>query len=170
MKYHQKHRHKWRMGSYGGDTIEYRCVKRECKATFKRKDRKMIRRMFKRQSASSNAIHRVYHEFEKRFNLGAVKHSDYSLMTKVGGWATKYPQDVVVTGCDDTHFSSSDLVIIAHRNKKKSWMGLTVVGLMQNDNQEPFEFFLYPGHVHGLMKALKHFEAIRKSCVDRRNY
>jgi hypothetical protein len=162
-----KHRHKWRAGSYGGDTVEYRCQAKDCKATYKRKDRKMVRRKHAAMMRDSDRIHRVWHAFVKHMKLGTVQQSDYALMEKARRWSEKHPKDVVVTGCDDGHHSSSELVIVAHRNGRKSWMGLTVVGLMQNDGQEPFEFFLYPNHVKRLIEALKHFERLRKTCQRR---
>lgn len=162
-----KHKHKFKISGFGGPNhqITYTCP---CKKTYVRVDKKLIQRIHAKSNRQSNAIHRVFQEFESKLKLGTVRHSDYELMEKARRIHGKFPKDIAHVGCDDTHFSSSDLYLVAHRDKKRYWMGITVVGLMQNDGQEPFEFFLYPNHVKRMIETLQYFEKLRKKCKNQR--
>lgn len=63
---------------------------------------------------------------------------------------------VKVAYCDDSHFMSSDLVLVSSE-AHDYWMGVNVFYVPQIG--EPIsQFFLYPGHLDSLLQALKHFK------------
>jgi len=119
-------------------------------------------------------VHLLWHDFTKRFMLGQDTFNIEKYGDKAGfgdavcKWAEKHPE-VIVTGCDDSYFSSSDIILIPHQSiglKKPVmlcheeipagpyFMGTSVVIIPQCDNQQPFQFFLYPGHTEGLLRSL----------------
>lgn len=101
-------------------------------------------------------IHRVWHDFAKRFmdNEGRTfKGAGHTFMARVNRWAKKYPDDVVIVGCDDAYYASSDLVLIEHKTET-DYHGITVVYMPQCTGESPIAFFLYPGHRDGLLSAL----------------
>jgi hypothetical protein len=104
--------------------------------------------------------HRAHDDFLKRFRFyvngswGSFKYEGAELLDKVHDWAAKWPLDVALCGIDDSWHSSSDVVLILHRKGTRLW-GTTCYVLTQCDGQKPVEFFLYPGHAHGLMEALQ---------------
>lgn len=89
------------------------------------------------------------------------KYEGYELMERIGRWAKKYPKDVFVCGIDDTVFTSSDIVFILHRIKRKLW-GTSVVVITQCDNLPPKEFFMYPGHRAGIQMALAQMAKLKR--------
>jgi hypothetical protein len=68
-------------------------------------------------------------------------------MEKIEQYANEHPE-IVVCGCDDQAFASSDLVLVPHPD-----MGITVLYVPQCSGGWA-QFFLYPGHLSRLIDAL----------------
>jgi len=100
-------------------------------------------------------IHKVWHEFSRRFKDGqdSYRYVGFDLMVRAERWAKKHPKDVRVVGIDDSYFASSLLVLVEHKTTR-SYMGTTVVVIPQCTGEKPLEFFLYPGHRSALLDAL----------------
>jgi len=150
------HRHQFRYsGCRGTIEVTFRC---SCGETKTRRPTKAEIRWLKDEWAESSRIHRVWHNFVRRFRekeSGAWKYTDNAdLQERVEKWAERYPKDVRIVGCDDSYFSTSLLVLVEHQTAK-SYMGTTVVFLSQCSGDPPAEFFLYPGHTQALLEALK---------------
>lgn len=119
-------------------------------------------------------VHKVYHEFHRKFKLypndggKKYKYAGYASMTKIEKWAKKYPNDVRIVGCDDSHFSGSDIIMIEHKTKDR-YMGTTVIYVPQNSG-DPAEFFLYPNHRTNLMQALHDIGKAARPVVKKQNW
>lgn len=160
----RKHTHRWRVVSYGTGHIGEFCAVRGCSARREREPTKIEAAYIKKQMRTmwspkpEDNVHLVWHDFTKRF-LGtkkdpyAFKDSGYALMKKLDKWAARFPNDVHNLGCDDGAHMGSTLLLIEHK-ARHHWMGVTVVVVPQNGDG-PVQFFLYPGHVDGLMAALR---------------
>lgn len=143
----------------------YACRDRECTYEVKRKktpaQKRAWKRKWDREEKESNIMHACFRSFTKKFmdDRGKFKPGlrGYELMCAVEDWAKKWPDDAIHAGCDDSHFTSSDIWFILHRVKRRLW-GTTVIVLTQCDGQEPIEFFLYPGHAFRIMMVLQHLE------------
>jgi len=117
----------------------------------------------------SDAMHRVSHIFQRKFfekGTGAWKWTGYSLMCKMEKWAKKYPEDVFCAGIDDSHFCGSDIYFILHRDGKMNW-GTSVVVITQCDGQPPCQYFMYPGHLTGILDVLKKIDKMPRDRRDR---
>jgi hypothetical protein len=88
----------------------------------------------------------------KHYDKWVWRWTGHELMKRVRKWAEKYPT-VRICGCDDDHFCNSDLVIIPHE-RKRYYMGATVVFIPQCTGEQPIKFFLYPDHANRLIPAL----------------
>lgn len=115
---------------------------------------------FCNKSSKEHNIHWLWHKFLRlmKDDKGQWKwtpETAYKVMQKAERFARKHAKDgICIVGCDDSHFTGSDLVIVHHKDQDK-WMGLSVVVLSQCSGQPPAEFFLYPNHVDSLMAALR---------------
>jgi len=158
----KKHVHQWKRWSRTDEEVAYRCS--ECKAERTRpttaREKAAIKRHWRRFDRQNKAMHRVYHDFTRRFlvkdgdgNYSVWKWTGYELMERVDKWAKKHPKDVITCGIDDTHHACSDLVFILHRVKRRLW-GTSCVVLTQCDGIPPKEYFMYPGHRAGIQEAL----------------
>jgi hypothetical protein len=153
-----EHKCKWRRASHSLSTLFFMCSFPGCFKQMTKEttpeEKKLIKAMFNK----NDDIHRVWHNFQKHFidrpegEPKSFKWKGYELSQKIERWAQKYPEDVHICAIDDSHFMSSDLVLIEHKSKK-SWMGVSAVLVCQN-NDPVVQFFLYPGHVENVMKAL----------------
>lgn len=101
-------------------------------------------------------LHRTFHKFLRALKRAGhdAEPFGYDVMQWVEDYSTQNPK-VVVVGCDDNHFCSSDIVIIPHQSRKK-FMGLTVMYIPQLGSDHA-EFFLYPGHIKELVTQLSKF-------------
>ena len=152
------HRHKFRVSSWRKDTVEFACRCGE------HRSREMDAEEKRRHNAEwtwkpkpENNIHRVYHEFVRRFMTkdgDGWKYEGYDLMQRVERWAEKHPSEVKITNCDDDHHSSSALVLIEHRCTN-DYMGTTVVFIPQCTGESPIRFFLYPNSRDCLVDCLR---------------
>lgn len=156
----KKHHHRFEtLGSRPGIVVE------SC-ACGEKRERTMTsaeRRREQRIQAETDRMHRVYKEFRTEFRAepgGRWNWTGYELMERIEEWAKKHPRDVLVMGIDDGTFSSSTLAFILHRDGGRLW-GTSVVGVTQNDGQPPFEYFMYPGHAHVILLALRAMESFR---------
>jgi hypothetical protein len=112
--------------------------------------------------------HWVNDDFRRTFKVSnerdtgreSWKYLGWELQEKIDKWAQKYPEDVAITGIDDTSFTSSDVVMVLHRVGKRVW-GTTVYVVTQCDGQTPIEFFMYPNHRAQLQEALEAMSKFR---------
>lgn len=167
------HKHKFVNVSYSKGSVEFMCkfgwdsktdFKDRCRERRERLSTKDERKVldkydFIRTRRKEDDVHRVSHEFFRRFTdgKGGWKLIGYELSNAVEKWAKKYPDDVRIASVDDDHFSSSDLVFIEHK-ARHSYMGTSVVYIPQHSDGKdgiPSSFFMYPGHLDGIMQTLK---------------
>lgn len=119
-------------------------------------------------------IHKVWHEFMRKFMPENKKTRQrewldipsIALMDRIEKWAEKYPKDVFCLSVDDSHFTSSLLVLVDHKTEDK-YMGTSVVMISQCSGAPPAEFFLYPGHRDGLIAALVGIRAAARPVLKR---
>lgn len=167
------HRHAWRRKSQSAKMIWFGC---DCGAKKSRPSSPRERQRFLAEHqelmAECDRQNRVCREFDRTFKNSVIrrvriggkvisgreytgwKYTGYDLMSRVERWAKKYPKDVYISGIDDTHFASSDLVFILHRPSPRRIWGTTCVVITQLDGVPPKEFFMYPGHRQGIQEAL----------------
>lgn len=107
------------------------------------------------------AEHRANDDFNLEFRGSRTKNGPLEwmyegadLLDRIEAWAKKWPRDVAILGIDDSHFCSSSLVLVLHRKRDRVW-GVTCYVITQCDDQEPVEFFMYPGHADWLRRALE---------------
>lgn len=163
------HRHKWEIFSSsltGGKMV----MTERCRLCRKERTRPATE---EEQTAGRKSwdtkIHDVSHAFRKKLgdNVG------YDAMKIADKFAAKHPDVVRVAHVDDNHFSSSSLVLVAHEDPEDHFMGTSATYIAQCSGETPIEFFLYPGHVEGLIRALQHFKKMHdthqgKKSVSRR--
>ena len=124
---------------------------------------------FFEEKAPADDIHYVWHRFcdevlEAKTEGGELLRG-YQLSLAAEEWAKKFPRHVRLVSCDDSHHSSSDLILVEHMAKRK-YMGTTVVYIPQNGpvgedlaTGRYASFFLYGGHRWELMETLKQIDA-----------
>lgn len=166
-----KHTHRWRNRGHSAVSIMEVCSVRGCPGRRERdatpEEKKQIREASKvkfRPKPEHN-VHRVWSDFRKRF-LGEsdeFERTGFALQMGIEKWVKKFPKDAHLVPIDDSWFMSSDLLLVEHKARDR-WMGVSAVVIPQN-NQTPVQFFLYPGHVEALYKAL---QAIRKKTRELR--
>ena len=93
--------------------------------------------------------HQIYWDFCKA--IEEDYDDGYDSMLNIEKYVEEHPE-IKICGCDDTSFSSSDLVLVPHPN-----MGVTVIYIPQNHGRST-EFFLYGGHIRGLINTLQEIE------------
>ena len=161
-----KCKHKWYVSATSGvparsklrksywPQIYFRCV--NCTDTKQRdmteKEIVKHREQQREEEAHASQVHTLWHLFVKRFQAdGKWKYQGYELMKRVRKFAAAHPE-IIITGCDDNHFCSSDIVFVPHEADGK-WMGATMMIISQHGNP-PVDIFLYPGHAQGLVDSL----------------
>lgn len=166
----KKHQHKWKMTWRCGSEINEKC---ECGVHQERQATKSEKKIFAAQRKEDNRrideMNKAWWDFVEKFkdDNRNWKYEKYELMEKIEKWSEKQdPEVVVFSGCDDTMFMSSDLLLVHHiwtdqKTKKKNCWGTSVV-LLTQDGQPPAEFFLYPGHTKGLIDSLQQVWKIRE--------
>lgn len=185
MKKPVRHRHRFTYASYGpGAILRFRCA---CGDFTERPATPAERRFCQKHVVDFSKpmlIHAAWHDFVKKMKrfvktgetkLGGkvfacgrdeYRWRGYDLMERVAEWAKKWPDDVRITGCDDSYHTSSDLVLIEHKSPD-AYMGTTVIVITQNDGQPPAEFFLYPDDANGLIDTLKAIRTVAKRIEKR---
>jgi hypothetical protein len=114
------------------------------------------------RKTGKKTIATVWRDFAKRFKSkdgDSYRLVGWDLMCAVEKWRTKWPNDVRQVRIDDSHFCSSDLILVEHKAPNE-YMGTTVVVVPQCSGESPLEFFMYPFHLNGLLNAL---QAIKKA-------
>ncbi len=151
------HRHSFRYSSCKGKNVTFRC---SCGEFRERKAKREEAQWLKESLKKSSLVHKVWHDFVQRFGDSpkSWKCEGADFQDRVEKWAEKYPNDVRITTCDDSYFSTSLLVLIEHRTAN-AYMGTTVVVIPQCSGDPPSQFFLYPGHALALIEALKDVRA-----------
>lgn len=139
----QKHRHKWELSSYGAGQLTYSCA---CKATKTRTptNEELVRYEYLGDLLMKD-LHGVYHEYKK----AAATTADDDLESLAETLSAKYPGMVDNVGVDDTHFTSSCIIVI-HHGTGDNYMGASCIMISQCSGQEPAEWFVYPGHAFHL--------------------
>ena len=133
-----------------------------CGHHFSAKPTKAERAYLKAQHSEMNrhsmAIHKTWHAFCHKFGNKegrGWKYKGYEFMCAVEKWAKKYPE-VQIVGVDDNHHASSSLVLVPHFDKRRhDYWGTTVVYIPQCSGEDAIDFFLYPGHLEGLVEGFK---------------
>lgn len=157
----QNHKHKFKASALGSSNTVYLTCK--CGGKSERPMTAKEKVAYKKYRKKDNT-HKVWKNFCELFtNKNAAdptvpefKYVGAELGDLIERWAKKYPNDVKITGCDDTYFSSSLLVFIEHKDDKAlTYMGTTVVFIPQCSGEKPITFFLYPGHTDKLIEVLK---------------
>lgn len=87
--------------------------------------------------------HSAYHAFQREFDCDTVQ-DDIELEK----YLEAHPE-VITTSCDDDHHCSATIMLFPHIH-----MGASVVFAPQCTTARG-RFFLYPGHIDGLIKALQ---------------
>ena len=181
-----KHKHNWRISSWGLQRISYLCSCGERKERIPTDEEKAeIEESFSTWTSEVpwENVHHVYHEFVRKFYAyetidrgwvipgtkktakwkirAGYKLSGYALMKAVGKWAEAWPEDVFSAGVDDSSHMGSDLFFIAHRTAT-NYFGTTVIYIPQDGNTTT-EFFMYPGHREEIMETLLRVKALEKT-------
>lgn len=165
----KKHKHNWKMTWRCGSEISEKC---ECGDFQQRPASKSEMKRFavqqKEQNRRRDEMFSSWRSFNKRFPNWKVPRSQEETLIadEIDQWVRDNKiENVEVLGCDDTHHTSSDLILFHHiwkdKGKKKCW-GTTVLFFAQCDGQPPTEFFLYPGHTKGLIDSLQRVWKIRE--------
>lgn len=169
----RKHKHNLKISGWSGKTVEFRC---DCGKIFRRNMDKSEIKKFRERESRHSSIHNVWHKMPlpPRWQRCRDQYQKLKMGEKIEKYSKKHPDGVVVLRCDDSVFASSDLVLIAHESERY-WMGITVLMFPQCDGNEPSEFFLYPGHVERLIKALKAMhkrskEKAKTESIDNKEY
>lgn len=89
---------------------------------------------------------RKYKKFESSKMVG------YDAMCRIEKYA-KDKEDIIIIGCDDNMFMSSDIALITHECKD-DFMGTTMI-LIPQSSQEINQVFLYPEHLDTLIEKLQ---------------
>lgn len=99
--------------------------------------------------------------FDKKMRIPGIgdwRWTGFDLMTRVARFANKHPE-ISIARVDDDHFCGSDMVFIPHQDEHQLW-GITVLYIPQCTGEKPIKFFMYPGHVKGILQALHGFSKI----------
>lgn len=105
-------------------------------------------------------MYKAAHSFQAKFTRDTddqtpdFKHRGYKLMRKVRKWAKKWPNTVHLLSCDDSHHSTSMIVLIEHKDEK-GWWGLTGYIIPQAKPEIPVQFFLYPENLAKISSKLQ---------------
>ena len=162
-------RHLWRVSSYWAHG---RALEESCQRCHSRRNRAAtppecayLSKQDKEEQSSSQEhnVHYAWHGLVEQLQKAdeeTWKKQGYDLMLLAGHACKKYPDYVLPCGCDDSHFMSSDLILIQHKTPTE-WMGITMLFIAQNGDP-PAQMFLYPGHAKTLIGALKKCEAEQK--------
>jgi hypothetical protein len=109
-------------------------------------------------------IHGIWNEFVRKFMVYKnwdpykikFKWNGYKLMKKVRKWSKKYPNDIKIVTCDDAIYTSSCMVLIAHRTTTY-WHGITCISIPQLTGK-PNIMFWYDKHTKNLSVAVAELE------------
>ena len=153
----EDHQHSYQLSAWQkGDAVSFSC---QCGEQFSRAmdAEELARYEAKINPAPADDVHHVWHELQLALPDGwadeCSQEGKIQIMDVIEEFATKYPDQVLISGCDDTYFSTSQLVLVTHE-ARDAFMGTTVLLITQCDEQPPAQFFLYPGHADGMADAL----------------
>lgn len=152
-----KCRHRFKIWGTNVRILSLNCEKCEAqteRATTPREKRKYMARD-RRQHKHSMTIHKISHAFQRKFtcNFGMrFSMKGYQLIKAIERFAKKYPS-IQQVGVDDDHHAGSDMFLIPHETPSNYW-GTSVVYVPQCTGEAAIRFFMYPGHLNGLVKAL----------------
>lgn len=145
------HRHRFRRLCFSSKETTEQCG---CGQQRVRETTAEERRQMDEDWKAAGRLHTLWHKFCHKFGgPDEWKKEGYDLSNSVTEWAIKRHPEILVTRCDDTYFSSSDIVLIPHQNESE-FMGTTFLYIPQNSGT-PATGFLYPNHIVGLIEALK---------------
>ncbi len=149
------HRHKMVLASWGGKPleVEFRC---RCGETQRRpatpQEAKWLKQDNKEMYQRISKIHAISHSFQRKF-LKDMKFvcEGYKLICLIEKWSRKHPTVRQCTVDCNSH-AGATLFFIPHETEDEYW-GTSVIYVPQFD--PPAQFFLYPGHLDGLLEVLK---------------
>ena len=164
-----KRGHLWKSAGRSESVVYDRCTR--CNEERSRPPTRAERASIAAVKRRSSQLHDLSHAWEKAAE-GLV---GYDRMLLGREWAKKHPKRFFVAGVDDAHFCSSDLLFFTHEvpaligkssateyGEDDGWMGISVEYVPQCTGEKPARFFLYPGHVDGLIDTLV---ALRKKSL-----
>ena len=96
-----------------------------------------------------DGLHKTAHAFHDALD-GKV---GWDAMQAAEAFQEKNKDKVLSSHCDDSSFMGSDFYFVVHATDKK-WMGVSGYYIPQNADCGVPQFFLYPGHVDSMIKAL----------------
>ena len=151
-------KHSFKTVGTNPSVLRLRCEK--CQASTERATTRAERAEINRKNRESErkiaSIHAVFHKFQRRFSdnsLTGYRWSGYELMRRVDKYIDKNPE-ILSVGVDDSYHSGSSVYLIPHESEKEYW-GTTALYVPQCSGEAPIEFFMYPGHLDGMLAALK---------------
>jgi hypothetical protein len=100
-------------------------------------------------------IHTLFHKMLHQFGDGKLgfKESGFDLMCALDKFVAKN-KEIIDCGVDDDYHTSSNLYLIPHEDDYQLW-GVTCLYVPQCTGEKPIRFFLYPGHLKGLIEGLQ---------------
>lgn len=149
-----RHRHRWYVGSWGpGKQITFTC---RCREQRTREMDAVEYARFKKRALGPMRVHSTWHKMPiaPGYETMTDQNEKIAKVAEIEKFAKKHPKEVVMLGCDDSYFCSSDIILATHESAE-SFMGTTVLMFPQCDGRPPAEFFLYPQHLDALVKALR---------------
>lgn len=112
-------------------------------------------------------IHGIWHDFVYNFldckegwdpYTIKWKWTGHRLMKRIQKWARKYPDDVVISVCDDAIYTTSYQVLVAHRTVS-DWHGMSIVSVPQLTGK-PCIMFMYPRNARDLAAGMEKLQSI----------
>lgn len=160
-------KHKWSRSSYSytGKPPRPVTIWERCKLCGERRERKPTPKEVKEiipqireGNRHTKAIHRLWHAFCAALEKARDKMEAAEKFAKTH-------KDVKLVWCDDNVHASSLLVFVPHGDPQaklkldkstcgEPYWGTSVTYIPQCTGEKPITFFLYPGHLRGLLEAL----------------
>jgi len=137
-----------------------KCGKENNERPMTKKELKKWVKMCKEQDRKCKEWNKLWHTFSNKLS-SPFKYKGYDLMERVERFAKKHPT-VKIAHVDDSYFSSSYIAFFPHECKDEYW-GTTALLIPQCSGEPATAFFLYPGHVDGLIKVLQEIQKNQKA-------
>jgi hypothetical protein len=132
-----------------------RCGKSEHVVKLTKEEKKA----FKKSFFSYSGVNDLSHKLQKHINK-SKEQVGYGLMGQIDKFIAKNPQ-IIECHVDDDYHAGSSIYLIPHEDQYKLW-GVSCMYVPQCTGEKPIRFFLYPGHLNGLIEGLEKMAAIAK--------
>lgn len=150
--------HEFKPSAYSGSP---KCGKENERPMTKKELKKWVKRC-KEQDRRCKEWNKLWHKFSNKLSDHVTfKYKGYDLMERVERFAKKHPT-VKIAHVDDSYFSSSYIAFFPHERKDEYW-GTTALLIPQCSGEPATAFFLYPGHVDGLIEVLQEIQKNQKA-------